>query len=141
MKPREYYESLIAKMPAGSERAVFRVLSFHIGLDNAIQKPDLIAECGKIGTHFTDERQVRLIIVKLRKRGVPACASSGESGYFLASNLKEYQEFRGREYVKKIVDMRETVDAMDKSIKSMFAIEYAEYQKAKANQAGQPSLL
>lgn len=140
MKPREYYENLIEKMPAGAERAVFRVLSHHIGLANAIQKADAIAGCAKLGTHFQDERQFRLIVVKLRKHKIPVCASSGESGYYLAANLEEYREFRGREYVKKIIDMHETVNAMDETIKSMFAAEYAAYQKAKAEKAGQLSL-
>lgn len=125
----------------GAERAVLRVLSFHIGLDCAIQKAALLSECAKSGVHFKDERQLRLTIVKLRKRGIPACASSGDSGYFLAASLKEYQEFRGREYVKKIIDMRETVTAMDGCIKQMFPVEYEQYQKAKAAAAGQPSML
>jgi hypothetical protein len=139
--PRDYYDRLITEMPAGAERSVLRVLSYHIGLTNAIQKPELIGECAKTGAHFSDERQVRLVIVKLRKSGVPICSSSGESGYFIAENLSEYMEFRGREYVKKIVDMKETVTAMDGTAKQIFSGEYAEYQKAKAEAAGQPSLI
>jgi hypothetical protein len=139
--PRDYYDRLIAEMPAGAERSVLRVLSYHISLDHAIQKPDLIAECAKLGSHFRDERQVRLAIVNLRKSGVPICSSSGESGYYLAGNLEEYKEFRGREYVKKIVDMKSTVEAMDKAVKSMFQAEYAEYKRQQSEQAGQPSLI
>lgn len=139
--PRAYYEKLLADMPTGAERAVLRVLSFHVGLDEAIQKPDLITECAKIGTHFKDERQVRKVIVDLRKKGIPICASSGESGYFLAATLEEYREFRGREYVSKIVDMKATVSAMDAHVKQMFATEYQQYQAQKAAAAGQPSLL
>jgi hypothetical protein len=141
MKPRDYYESLLSTMPAGAERSVLRVLSYHVGLADAIQKPDLIIECAKIGTHFKDERQVRKVIVDLRKRGIAVCSSSGDSGYFLASSLTEYQEFRGREYIKKIVDMKETVTAMDTSVKQMFAPEYQRYQQEKSARAGQPSLL
>jgi hypothetical protein len=140
-RARDYYESLIASTPAGAERAVLRVLSFHIGPDAAIQKPDAMSECAKIGAHFSDERQFRLTVVKLRKRGIPVCASSGDSGYFLPSSMAEYQEFRGREYIKKIVDMRETVTAMDTSVKQMFAAEYQKYQQEKSAKAGQPSLL
>jgi hypothetical protein len=141
MKPREYYESLLSSMPMGAERIVLRVLSFHIGLKCAIQKPDLISESAKHGAHFSNERQVRLTIVDLRKQGVPVCASSGESGYYLAGTLEEYKEFRGREYVKKIVDMRETVTAMDDHVKQMFPGEYEAHLKAKAEAAGQPSLI
>jgi len=142
MNPREYYDRLIATMPAGADRAVLRVLSFHIGLDNAIKKSDLMSECARIGTHFSDERQVRSVIVeKLRKRGVLICASSGDSGYFIASTLQEYLEFRGREYVKKIVDMRETVTLMDAQARTIFSKEYEDHQKQQAAKAGQPSLL
>lgn len=141
MKARDYYESLIASMPVSAERAVLRVLSFRIGLANAIQKADLIAECAKAGTVFKDERQARKTIVDLRKRGIPICSSSGESGYYLAANLAEYREFVGREYLKKISDMRETVTAMNDSIRTMFPREYAQYQAEKAAAAGQPQLL
>lgn len=141
MKPRDYYESLIAGMPVGAERAVLRALSFHVGLADAISKDDLLDACRETGTPFSNERQLRLTIVKLRKAGIPVCASSGESGYYLAATLEEYREFRGREYVKKIIDMRETVTAMDGSIASMFPNEYQEYQREKAARAGQPALL
>ncbi len=141
MNTRAYYESLIAEMPFGAERIVLRVLSFRVGLANAIQKADLIAECARAGVIFKAERQVRKTIVDLRKRGIPICSSSGESGYYLAANLAEYQEFAGREYLSKIADMRETVKAMNDSVRSMFPIEYAQYQAEKAAAAGQPSLL
>lgn len=118
-----------------------RVLSYHIGIENAIQKADLINECAKLGATFKDERQARLVVVKLRKSGVPVGSSSGESGYFLPANLAEYSEFRGREYVKKIVDMRETVTAMDASAKAMFPTEYADFKRQQAAAAGQPQLL
>jgi hypothetical protein len=139
--PKEYYEHLLTTMPMGAERSVLRVLSSHIGLANAVQKPELIDACEMLGTRFSDERQLRATIVKLRKSGIPACASSGESGYFLAESLAEYQEFRGREYIKKIIDMRETVGAMDGSIKQMFPQEFQDYLQQKAERAGQPSLL
>jgi hypothetical protein len=138
--PREYYERLLSEMPTGAERTVLRVLSHHVGLDSAIQKADLIGGCERLGVKFKDERQVRKVIVDLRKRGIPICASSGDSGYYLASNLEEYREFRGREYVKKIIDMQETVKSMDNSIRDMFPIEYTQYLVNKAARTGQPSM-
>ncbi|MDI6770123.1 MAG: hypothetical protein QMD04_10680 [Anaerolineales bacterium] len=141
MKARDYYDQLITSMPFGAERIVLRVLSFRVGLKHAIQKADLIIECAKAGIVFKDERQVRKTIVDLRKRGIPICSSSGESGYYLAANLAEYREFVGREYIKKITDMRETVKAMNDSIRIMFPGEYAQYQADKADAAGQPQLL
>jgi hypothetical protein len=141
IEPRAYYQKLLLTMPSGAERTVLNVLYNHIGLADAIQKVDLLSGCEKHGTKFSDERQLRLTIVRLRKAGVPVCASSGESGYFLASSLDEYREFRGREYVKKIVDMRSTLNAMDSSIREIFPKEYLEYQRQKSEQAGQPSLI
>jgi hypothetical protein len=141
MRPRDRYDRLIASMPASAERVVLRVLSYHIGLERAIQKPNLITECAKGGCVYSNERQLRLTIVALRKAGVPVCASSGESGYYLAGSLAEYQEFRGREYVKKILDMRETVAAMDAAVREMFASEYQDYKRCQAERTGQPALL
>jgi hypothetical protein len=152
IEPRAYYQKLLLTMPSGADRTVLTVLYNHIGLENAIAKnpetdpnkpsrPNLLESCERHGTKFSDERQLRLTIVKLRKEGVPVCASSGESGYFLASSLEEYREFRGREYVKKIIDMRETVNAMDAQIKEMFPADYAAYRQQKAVAAGQPLLL
>lgn len=141
MNPREYYDHLLATLPQGGEKVILQILRWHIGLEMAIQKPELIEACKHAGADFKDERQLRLKIVELRKAGIPICASSGESGYFLASSLEEYREFRGREYIKKIIDMRETVDAMDGQIKAIFPAEYQEYQRQKAERAGQPALL
>ncbi len=139
--PRDYYEHLLATMPAGAERTVLRVLSFHVGLANAIQKPDLIDACKQSGTHFSNERQIRLSIVNLRKAHVPVCASSGDSGYYLPASLEEYTEFYTREYLKKISDMRETVKAMNQAIPDLFPSEYQQYKINQAARAGQPALL
>jgi hypothetical protein len=141
MNPKSYYEHQVATLPAGAERAVYRVLSYHVGLEQAIQKPDLQVACMALGTKFSDERQLRLTIVKLRKAGVPVCSSSGDSGYFLAGSMEEYREFRNREYAKKITDMRETMGAMDKSVREMFADEYETFRRERAERAGQPALI
>lgn len=141
MRPREFYEQLIRDMPAGAERVVLRALSFHIGAGQAASKDALLAASAAAGAAFSNERQLRLTIVKLRKAGIPVCASSGDSGYFLASGYEEYREFRGREYIKKINDMRETVTAMDGSAKSMFPSEYEDFQRSRAEQSGQPAML
>ena len=141
MNPKANYERLINDMPAGADRTVLRVMSYHQGQDNAIQKLDSMAECAKLRARMSDERQIRLVIVKLRKQGIPICSSSGESGYFLAATLAEYMEFRAREYVKKITDMRETVTAMDGTARAMFPAEYAEHKRQQAEAAGQPQLL
>jgi hypothetical protein len=140
MKPREYYEQLIASLPVGRERAVLRVMTWHVGQAQAVRKDELMLACEKMGVRFSDERQVRLTIVELRKRGVPICSSSGDAGYYLPATMDEYREFRAREYVKKIIDMRETVTAMDDQVRAMFPADYARYLRDRAAAAGQPSL-
>jgi hypothetical protein len=137
MNPREYYDKLISEMPFGAERAIARIISYRVGIENAIQKDALIEECNRVGIDFKSERQVRKNIVDLRKKGYPICSSSGESGYYFPSSLGEYQEFRAREYVKKIKDMAETTRAMDDAIKRMFSTEYEKY---KFDRSGQPAL-
>jgi hypothetical protein len=144
MSPRSFYETLIAQMPAGLERAILRVLSFHIGKDQAIDKPDLLKELRRLGfgkkardlnaqtSYETFERQARLCIVELRKHGHLICSSSGDSGYYIASTVEEYEEFAQVEYRSKIVDMSETLRAMDEGAKRVFHTPAAE----KATQAG-----
>jgi len=138
MKPREYYEKLIASLPVGRERAVLRVMTWHVGQAQAARRDEIARAAEKMGVRFSDERQIRLTIVELRKRGVPICSSSGDAGYYLPATLDEYREFRAREYVKKIVDMRETVEAMDNQVRAMFPADYARYRNRGA--AEQPSL-
>ena len=128
MKPREYYEKLIASLPVGRERAVLRVMTWHVGQAHAVRRDEIARAAEKMGVRFSDERQIRLTIVELRKRGVPICSSSGDAGYYLPATLDEYREFRAREYVKKIVDMRETVEAMDNQVRAMFPADYARYR-------------
>lgn len=95
-KPAQYYESLIADMPVGAERVVLRILSHHIGLANAAEKAYLLNACATAGAVFSNERQLRLTIVKLRKAGVPVCASSGESGYYLNAMHARMQQMQLR---------------------------------------------
>lgn len=140
MKPREYYEKLIADLPVGRERAVLRVMTWHVGQAQAVRKDEIARAAEKLGVRFSDERQVRLTIVELRKRGVPICSSSGDAGYYLPATMDEYREFRAREYVKKIIDMRETVEAMDDCVAQVFQPEYLRRAIDRAAAAGQPSL-
>jgi hypothetical protein len=118
---RKYYDTLIASMPAGIERALIRVLSGHIGKDNAISKAQLITDLSKLGFHVA-ERQVRSEITELRKQGLLICSSSGDGGYFFAETPEEYEEFVQVEYRAKIIDMSETVRAMDDGARQVFSV-------------------
>lgn len=130
--PREFYEALIANMPVGLERSILSILRFHVGKENAISKPQLLADLKNMGMH-SNERQARAAIVELRKHGHLICSSSGEGGYYVAATIEEYQEFAQVEYRAKIIDMSETLRQMDDGARSMF-------HAAPAEKASQVSL-
>lgn len=117
--PREFYDALIRNMPMGLERALLRALSYHVGKENAIDKPTLLFELKRAGFPV-NERQARAEIVELRKHGHLICSSSGEGGYFIAGTLEEYAEFAQVEYRSKITDMSSTLQAMDEGARALF---------------------
>jgi hypothetical protein len=125
LTPRQFYDTLIANMPHGIERAMLRILSFHVGKDHAIDKPTLMSELKNSGFH-TNERQARSTIVDLRKHGHLICSSSGEGGYFIAQSQDEYDEFAQVEYRSKIIDMSETLRAMDEGAVKIFRHAHSE---------------
>jgi hypothetical protein len=118
------YKKLIASMPKGIERDTLRVISYHIGKERAIGRTALVASLSEQGIH-SNERAVRFVIRDLRREGHLICSTPGDNGgYYLASNLAEYQDFRQAEFVAKIIDMNETVRAMDHAAKSAFGVGY-----------------
>jgi len=117
--PRRYYEKEIIAMPPGLERLVLRILTYHVGKDQAIGKPELLAELAKAGMPAA-ERQARAAITSLRKQGKLICSSSGEGGYYLAQSIEEYAEFAQVEYRSKIADMADTLRAMDDGARNIF---------------------
>ncbi len=119
MSENKRYEMLIDEMPAGLDRALLRIISMHQGLDQAIGKPALLADLGRMG-FGVNERQVRRTIQELRKAGHLICSSSGEGGYYLAASLDEYATFAEAEYRSKIVDMSKTLAAMDQAAQKEF---------------------
>jgi predicted DNA-binding transcriptional regulator YafY len=120
MKRRTAYDAEIAAMPAGLDRTVLRVLSYHTGRARAIGRGELVQQVGLVGCLAT-ERQVRETIKQLRRQGYLICSAAGEDGgYFLADSLKEYDEFRQTEFAGKIADMAETMKAMDQAARRVF---------------------
>jgi hypothetical protein len=59
-------------------------------------------------------------VAELRKLGHLVCSSSGDGGYYLARDLGEYNEFSQVEYRSKIIDMAETLRAMDQAAGKRF---------------------
>jgi len=116
------YAEIIASMPYGLDKVILSRLNEHIGKENAIKRPDLLA---KVHEHFdcheVTDRQMRKIINDMRKQGILICSiASEDGGYFLAENLIEYHEFARRELGAKIADMSESLQAMDRAAKEIF---------------------
>lgn len=111
-------EEILSEIPYGFVERVGTVLEHYIGKDKAVSKAQLMDSLKLLGfgnglSPTTFERQVRIAIVALRKRGALICSSSGDGGYYVARTRDEYDEFVEREYKGKIQDMQETVDAMN----------------------------
>lgn len=99
---------LIASLPPGVDRAILRVLSFHVGRDQAIGRAMLRHEVASLGFNL-HERALRAAINQLRKAGQPILSTGGEDGgYWMAAGPDEVQEFIDRELTARIADLAET---------------------------------
>lgn len=108
-------DEIIDELPAGLDRSILRILSFHQGRGRAIGRMDLVMALADAGYH-TSERAVRAQISQLRKAGNLICSASGEDGgYYLPETADEFLDFVQQEYLAKITDMQETLAAMRKS--------------------------
>jgi hypothetical protein len=124
-------DELIKNLPAGLDRSILRILSFHVGCSNTIGRTALVAALRDHG-YRVSERQARAQISQLRKAGHLICSAPGEDGgYYLPANDQEFDDFVRTEYLAKITDMQETLSAMKKA---------AEKQWGKYSPARQPSL-
>jgi hypothetical protein len=105
---------MVDELPAGLDRAVLRVLSFHVGRDQAISRGDLVVAIAQHG-YFMHERAVRAAINLLRKQGQPICSTGGEDGgYWLAKDWDELDEFIVREFHSRAMDLLEQEGALRK---------------------------
>lgn len=125
VNPAMYYGALIETLPMGLEKAILKVLLFHEGEMDGIFKNDLIVELSKIGFSVVDERQIRIAIYNLRQQGV-LIGSSSEHGYYMISDLKEFEKFAADEYQKKIDDMNETLRLLRAKARERFGYGYQE---------------
>lgn len=114
------YEQILATMPLGLDRAVLRVLSMHIGREQAVGREELVQVVASLGFP-AHERQVREVIKDLRRRGELICSAAGEDGgYYLAASREEFEEFAQAEFGAKIADMSQTLGAMRQAADSAF---------------------
>src|SRR4030042_573177 len=105
-------DEMIREMPAGLDRAILRVLSFHQGKGNAIGRGRLVLELYRMGFKV-HERVMRAAINELRKAGQLICSMGGEGGgYYLAENQDEVEEYRTHELRPRAMDLLEQDKAM-----------------------------
>lgn len=106
------YKHIIEEIPVGLDRALLRALSFHKGKGQAVGRTDLV-KLVAAGGFRVHERALREMIKTLRRQGHLICSMPGEDGgYYLASDLAEFQEFAVMEFEGKIADMSVTLRAM-----------------------------
>lgn len=98
----------------GLDWSVKEVLLRHVGEANAITRADLLTEIRRrVTLDGATDRQVRLAIEALREKGLLVCNVLTGDGYYLASNMDEYQAFR-RKYSSYAFSILEKVREMDK---------------------------
>ena len=102
----------IGDLPAGLDRAILRILSFHQGAGNAISRFALEMQCAQHGFPESD-RRIRAAINLLRKQGHHSCSMGGENGgYYMATNRRELDDYIEREPQARINDFSEQIKAM-----------------------------
>lgn len=103
-KPRPIHNLAI---PPDLNLAIMAVLSFHLGRGNPISLADL---CAALRELDVNERRLRAHIEDLRHSG--HLIGSVRDGYYLITNQEELEDFLHREYLAKIDDMQQTMEAM-----------------------------
>ncbi|HML40375.1 MAG TPA: hypothetical protein PKD23_06815 [Bellilinea sp.] len=123
---KTYYDQMIETMPAGLERAVLRVLSFHTGCENRIGRQELVLALRALGFSQQD-RHIREAIKRLRRKGFLVCSLVEDGGgYYLAKDRSEYEAFKRSELRAKRDDIDETLKAMDAGAEERFGNAYQE---------------
>ena len=103
------------------DRAILRTLSFHRGRSNPISRTDLVKA---VRMYSASERQIREQIKQLRRAGyLIGSAPGSDGGYYFITSLDEFNDFMHTEYMAKIKDMRETVNAMNEAARQQLNTE------------------
>ena len=109
-EPRAAYT---VDLPPDLNLAILTILSFHTSSRNPIPRVRL---CSALKGFNISDRHIRERIKQLRRSGHLIGSSSHDNGgYYLITNPADLQDFLSREYLAKISDMRQTVEAMSKS--------------------------
>lgn len=109
-------QELIDSLPMGMTRCVARILSYHIGRENAITKSQLASQLRNNGYQKAKDihRKIRVAIHELRRSGMLICTSSSGKGYWIASDWNEAQDFIG-EMKGRGLDILETARKLEDS--------------------------
>ncbi len=86
--------------------------------ENPIRRESLVKQMNAKGYGLGD-RAMRNLVTRLRKMGYLIC-STPYGGYYVAATMREYDDFKRREYKAKILDMAETMRAMDRAAVDQF---------------------
>jgi hypothetical protein len=111
-------DEMIDHLPAGLERAVRRILEFHVGRKNAISRTQLIYDLANMGFDYIDkdDRPVRGCINLIRKSGTDGswiCSTGGVGGgYWMAESNEELEEFIDHEEESRLGDFAKQMKAM-----------------------------
>jgi hypothetical protein len=113
-EPREKYNAgfVPPELPVGIERAMIRLLDFHVGREQAISRGDMLGALKSLGFRVS-EREARSVINLLRKEGYLICSTGGEGGgYWLGANWQELNEYLERELHSRAMDLLEQEKAL-----------------------------
>lgn len=109
--------TLIDNLEPGLDRAILRLMSFHIGQEKTISRQDLLNELHNQGFGMGD-RAVRAQINLLRKQGEPICSTGGvDGGYYYARDWRELMDYTERELHSRAMDLLEQEQALKHSAK------------------------
>lgn len=109
-----------AKLSESILQAIMDILANHAGADNAISGKNLLAVLRTSG-RYIDQRRMRLAISSLRRKGNLICSAPGiHGGYYMPASEAEFIDFLNTEYLAKICDMQDTVNAMRSAARRQF---------------------
>jgi hypothetical protein len=99
------------------QSVILEVLEQHRGRGNPIRSPELEQTFFHQTGMKVDGSQIRAAMNALRKDGVLIGSASGSSpkGYYMIETWNEYDQFIQRELGARLVDLSQTISAMNKS--------------------------
>lgn len=109
-------------LPDGLEEATLETLEKDaVGKPNTMSRHDLVYLTSARMMRKIDERQVRLAVHALRRKGHLVCSAPGEiGGYWLAVNWGEVDECCDHEFHSKALNLLKTESCMKMAARQLF---------------------